>query len=119
MPNEDPDLRLLAIVPAYNEEAGVVEAAFAGALGLRLGGRTVYAHRVEDRPHLGDGLQAVEIVFRHPAIARHQVGEAAVRRPARLDDVMARLELLWVRARSTWHERAGMAGTHIDFDEDA
>lgn len=46
-------------------------------------------------------------------------GEAAVRRPARLDDVVARLELLWVRAQSTWHERAGMGGTHIDFDEDA
>lgn len=35
--------------------AGVVEAGFAGALGLRLGGRTVYPHRVEERPHLGDG----------------------------------------------------------------
>lgn len=35
--------------------AGVVEASFAGALGLRLGGRTVYAHRVEQRPALGDG----------------------------------------------------------------
>ncbi|WP_245565448.1 cobalamin biosynthesis protein [Nocardioides insulae] len=35
--------------------AGVVEAAFAGALGLRLGGRTVYPHRVEHRPVLGDG----------------------------------------------------------------
>lgn len=35
--------------------AGRVEAAFAGALGLRLGGRTAYAHAVEDRPSLGDG----------------------------------------------------------------
>jgi len=35
--------------------AGLVEAAFAGALGLRLGGRTAYAHGVEDRPVLGDG----------------------------------------------------------------
>ena len=35
--------------------AGVVEAAFAGALGLRLGGETVYPHRVEQRPVLGDG----------------------------------------------------------------
>lgn len=35
--------------------AGVVEAAFAGALGISLGGRTVYAHAVEDRPRLGDG----------------------------------------------------------------
>ena len=35
--------------------AGVVEAAFAGALGVSLGGRTVYPHGVEDRPTLGDG----------------------------------------------------------------
>jgi len=34
---------------------GRAEAAFAGALGLRLGGRNVYAERVEDRPVLGDG----------------------------------------------------------------
>jgi adenosylcobinamide-phosphate synthase len=35
--------------------AGVVEAAFAGALGVRLGGPTQYAHRLEIRPTLGDG----------------------------------------------------------------
>jgi len=35
--------------------AGQVEAAFAGALEVRLGGRTVYAHGVEERPVLGDG----------------------------------------------------------------
>ncbi|NHC12787.1 cobalamin biosynthesis protein [Motilibacter sp. E257] len=35
--------------------AGRCEAAFAGALGVRLGGRNVYAGRVEDRPELGDG----------------------------------------------------------------
>ena len=35
--------------------AGVVEAAFAGALGVRLGGRNVYQGRVEDRGVLGDG----------------------------------------------------------------
>jgi adenosylcobinamide-phosphate synthase len=40
--------------------AGVVEAAFAGALGVRLGGRNVYQGRVEDRGVLGDG-RAVEI----------------------------------------------------------
>ncbi|MBR7512817.1 cobalamin biosynthesis protein, partial [Mycobacterium tuberculosis] len=34
---------------------GVVESSFAGALGLRLGGRTIYPHGVEDRPSLGDG----------------------------------------------------------------
>ena len=35
--------------------AGVAEASFAGALGVRLGGTTQYAHRVEQRPTLGDG----------------------------------------------------------------
>jgi adenosylcobinamide-phosphate synthase len=35
--------------------AGYVEAAYAGALGVRLGGRNVYAGRVEHRPELGDG----------------------------------------------------------------
>jgi adenosylcobinamide-phosphate synthase len=35
--------------------AGQVEAAFAGALEVRLGGRTEYEHGVEERPVLGDG----------------------------------------------------------------
>lgn len=35
--------------------AGRCEAALAGALGLRLGGRNVYGARVEHRPPLGDG----------------------------------------------------------------
>jgi adenosylcobinamide-phosphate synthase len=35
--------------------AGVVESAFAGALGVRLGGPTQYEHGLEIRPTLGDG----------------------------------------------------------------
>ncbi|MEY9210749.1 cobalamin biosynthesis protein [Thermobifida halotolerans] len=35
--------------------AGPCESAFAGALGVRLGGRNVYGERVEERPRLGDG----------------------------------------------------------------
>lgn len=37
--------------------AGVVEAAFAGALGVRLGGPTQYRHELEIRPTLGDGMR--------------------------------------------------------------
>jgi adenosylcobinamide-phosphate synthase len=35
--------------------AGRIEAAFAGALGVRLGGPLAYAGAVEHRPRLGDG----------------------------------------------------------------
>jgi adenosylcobinamide-phosphate synthase len=35
--------------------AGVAEASFAGALGIRLGGPTQYAHELEIRPTLGNG----------------------------------------------------------------
>lgn len=35
--------------------AGVAEASMAGALGVRLGGRTEYPYGVEQRPELGDG----------------------------------------------------------------
>ncbi|MCO5971804.1 cobalamin biosynthesis protein [Actinoallomurus sp. WRP6H-15] len=38
--------------------AGRCEAAFAGALGVRLGGVNVYGSRVEHRPELGDGRAA-------------------------------------------------------------
>ncbi|GAB3297672.1 cobalamin biosynthesis protein [Parasphingorhabdus pacifica] len=38
--------------------AGQIEAAFAGALRIRLGGRTIYGHTVEQRPVLGGGRTA-------------------------------------------------------------
>jgi adenosylcobinamide-phosphate synthase len=41
--------------PHPSPHAGVAEAAFAAALGLRLGGTNVYAGRVEVRPSLGTG----------------------------------------------------------------
>lgn len=37
--------------------AGIPEAAFAGALGVRLGGPTQYRHELEIRPTLGDGRE--------------------------------------------------------------
>ena len=46
--------------PAHpSPNAGVAEAAFAAALGLRLGGVSRYADRVEERPHLGSGRPPV------------------------------------------------------------
>jgi adenosylcobinamide-phosphate synthase len=42
--------------PAHpSPNAGQIEAAFAGALEIRLGGRTVYSHGIEQRPVLGHG----------------------------------------------------------------
>jgi adenosylcobinamide-phosphate synthase len=46
--------------PAHpSPNAGVAEAAFAAALGLRLGGTNRYGGRVEHRPALGQGRPAV------------------------------------------------------------
>jgi adenosylcobinamide-phosphate synthase len=47
--------------------AGRCEAALAGALGLRLGGRNVYGERVEERPSLGDGQPPVRGDIRRAA----------------------------------------------------
>jgi adenosylcobinamide-phosphate synthase len=48
--------------------SGYAEAAWAGALGIELGGRNSYAGRVEDRPFLGDGRRA-RVADIAPAIA--------------------------------------------------
>ncbi|GAB3198957.1 cobalamin biosynthesis protein [Geodermatophilus arenarius] len=78
--------------------AGRCEAAAAGALGLRLGGRNVYGSRVEDRPVLGDGAapassdvaRAVRLsravwvaAAAAAAVGRTAVGRTAVARAAR------------------------------------
>jgi adenosylcobinamide-phosphate synthase len=57
--------------------AGPVEAAAAGALGVTLGGRTVYPHRVEDRPRLGSGRPPTPDDLRRAARLSRLVGLAA------------------------------------------
>ncbi|KUI23183.1 cobalamin biosynthesis protein [Mycobacterium sp. IS-1496] len=57
--------------------AGVAEAAFAGALGVRLGGPTQYAHELEIRPTLGDGRSPVVADLRRAVRLSRAVQAAA------------------------------------------
>ncbi|GAA2347588.1 cobalamin biosynthesis protein [Dactylosporangium salmoneum] len=57
--------------------SGQCEAAAAGALGIRLGGRNVYGSRVEERPHLGDGGPPAPADVRRAATLSLAVGTAA------------------------------------------
>ncbi|WP_300007175.1 cobalamin biosynthesis protein [Pseudonocardia sp.] len=57
--------------------AGPVEAAAAGALGVGLGGRTVYAHGLEERPRLGRGPAPTPGDLRRAARLSRLVGAAA------------------------------------------
>lgn len=66
--------------------AGPVEAAFAGALGVQLGGTNTYGDRVENRPTLGDG----------PSAAPHDIARAV-----RLADAVG-LGALAVSAAIAW-----------------
>jgi adenosylcobinamide-phosphate synthase len=57
--------------------AGPVEAATAGALGVGLGGPTAYAHGVEDRPRLGSGPPPTPADLRRAARLSRLVTAAA------------------------------------------
>jgi len=57
--------------------AGVVEAAFAGALGIRLGGPTRYHHELQIRPTLGDGRPATVVDLRRAVRLSRLVQAAA------------------------------------------
>lgn len=56
--------------------AGVVEAAFAGALDVRLGGPTQYHHELQIRPTLGDGRQPA-VADLHQAVLLSRAVQAA------------------------------------------
>jgi adenosylcobinamide-phosphate synthase len=64
-----------ALHPSPN--AGRLEAAFAGALGVRLGGPLSYGGRLEVRPVLGDGPPADVAAIRRAARLSLAVGAAA------------------------------------------
>lgn len=57
--------------------AGPVEASAAGALGVTLGGRTVYPYRVEERPRLGSGPAPTPDDLRRAVRLARLVGLAA------------------------------------------
>ena len=57
--------------------AGVVEAAFAGALGVRLGGPTQYQHELQIRATLGSGLQPTVDDLRRAVVLSRAVQAAA------------------------------------------
>jgi adenosylcobinamide-phosphate synthase len=57
--------------------AGVVEAAFAGALGVRLGGPTQYLHELQIRPTLGNGAQPTVDDLRRAVVLSRAVQAAA------------------------------------------
>ncbi|CAN5347099.1 cobalamin biosynthesis protein [soil metagenome] len=58
--------------------AGVVEAAFAGALGVQLGGPTQYRHELQIRPTLGDGPAPAVAELRRSVALSQVVQLAAV-----------------------------------------
>lgn len=57
--------------------AGRLEAAFAGALGVRLGGTNRYPSRVEHRPHLGAGRAPAPADVHRAALLSRAVGAAS------------------------------------------
>lgn len=58
--------------------AGQVEAAFAGALGIRLGGTNSYGGEVESRARLGDGRDPEPVDLRRAVLLSRLVGAVAV-----------------------------------------
>jgi adenosylcobinamide-phosphate synthase len=81
-PSTAKDIRLAVFTQSSahpSPNGGVIEAAFAGALGVRLGGRNRYGDRVEDRPTLGAGRTVrVEDIGEAVRLSRDVVSSLAV-----------------------------------------
>jgi adenosylcobinamide-phosphate synthase len=58
--------------------AGVAEAAFAAALGLRLGGTNTYGGVADERPEIGDGRRAAAGDVDRAVRLSRDVGDAAM-----------------------------------------
>lgn len=85
--------------------SGRCEAAFAGALGLRLGGTTIYrdgaTHRVEQRGPLGSGSHPVVAdIDRAARLSRLVTATAAIACAATVFALPRLLSPRWIRARS-------------------
>ncbi|MDG4764354.1 cobalamin biosynthesis protein [Solwaraspora sp. WMMD406] len=89
--------------------AGQCEAAFAGALGVRLGGRNVYAGRTDVRPFLGDGPRPSPRHIKRAARLSGLVGHTAAVLPLVLP-----FAGLAVRALARTVTRRALAGTVIN-----
>ncbi|MBB4933333.1 adenosylcobinamide-phosphate synthase [Lipingzhangella halophila] len=86
--------------------AGQCEAAFAGALGVRLGGTNTYAGRTEHRPELGEGRHPeVRDIRRAVRLARVVAGSAAA--------VAASIALLTASEQRGRAPRAAARSTHL------
>ncbi len=90
--------------------AGQVEAAFAGALGLRLGGTLRYHHGVEHRPVLGYGRPAEPADLERAAVLSAAVSASALVLSV---GVSAAMSAAWSAAWSAWTS-ARPSGTHRD-----
>jgi adenosylcobinamide-phosphate synthase len=93
--------------PAHpSPNAGPVEATAAGALGVRLGGLTLYAHGVERRPILGDGAAPTPADLRRAATLSRLLGWTAAALATTLAAVLADRRCAW---RTTRLPRGGPA----------
>jgi adenosylcobinamide-phosphate synthase len=82
--------------------AGPVEAAAAGALGVRLGGRTVYGHGVEQRPVLGSGRAPGVVDLRRAVRLSRVVGTAAALLAAAISGVRSHRRRCSISSRTKY-----------------